>query len=443
MATTGYGSLPFREQIAFFRAKRGVLTESYLDVFGAEHDISFMVAGANRADLLADLRAAIDRVIADGATLEDFRREFDGIVARYGWDYTGGRNWRTRVIYETNLRQSYNAGRWQQLQALKRVRPYWRYRHSDAVEHPRPIHQGWDGLVLDADDPWFHTHFPANGYGCQCYVEALNARDLRRLGKSGPDRAPAVEWHEVTIGQRSPGGPRQVRTPVGIDPGFGYAPGQSLDGWPRDAPPTPPSLRRPLERSAQNALDKMARLPAAAGADSAAQVLALPRAQAALQAGYAEWQAAVLATGKASNLSYTVGALEPAVVQGMRLAGLEPATAIILVRDADVLHALRDRKTAARSGRAVGLTAAELAQLPALLQGRRAVLLDAAAGALLYIYDAVRREAGKVVVRVDYRLKTADGKAQVNAFRTASLIDLVDVRKDVAAGRLLLVAGAL
>jgi|SRR5690606_11990733 len=188
MASVAYGSLPFAEQIQFFRSKRNVLTESYLDVFGAEHDVAFMVAGANRADLLGDLRASIDRVIAEGATLAEFREQFDRIVATHGWDYTGGRNWRTRVIYETNLRQSYNAGRWHQLQQLKRARPYWRYRHSDAVEHPRPHHLSWDGLVLHADDPWWHTHFPSNGWGCQCYVEALNERDLWRLGKRGQER---------------------------------------------------------------------------------------------------------------------------------------------------------------------------------------------------------------------------------------------------------------
>ena len=35
-----------------------------------------------------------------------------------GWA-NGGRNWRTRVIFETNLRTSYAAGRWQQLQRIE------------------------------------------------------------------------------------------------------------------------------------------------------------------------------------------------------------------------------------------------------------------------------------------------------------------------------------
>ncbi len=88
-ASVAYGSVPFAEQIQFFRSKRNVLTESYLDVFGAEHDRAFMVAGANRDDLVADFRAAIDKAIADGATLADFRKDFDRIVAQYGWGLSG------------------------------------------------------------------------------------------------------------------------------------------------------------------------------------------------------------------------------------------------------------------------------------------------------------------------------------------------------------------
>ena len=156
---------------------------------------------------------------------EDFRRDFDAIVARYGWDYNGGRDWRTRVIYETNLNTSYAAGRWEQLQAA----PFWMYEHSDWVENPRHQHKAWDGMVLARDDPWWQTHYPPNGWGCQCKVIGLWPRDLARMGKSGPDRAPEVTWVERVIGKYSPGGPRVVSVPSGIDPGFEYAPGR--DRW--------------------------------------------------------------------------------------------------------------------------------------------------------------------------------------------------------------------
>ena len=77
--------------------------KSYADIYGAEHDAAFVVAGMARMDMLADMRAAVEKAIADGTTLDAFRKDFDAIVARYGWQYNGGRDWRSRIIYNTNL----------------------------------------------------------------------------------------------------------------------------------------------------------------------------------------------------------------------------------------------------------------------------------------------------------------------------------------------------
>lgn len=425
--SVAYGSLPFKEQIAFFRAKQNVLTERWTDLWEAEHDHAFMVAGANRIDLLVDLRQAVDKAIADGTGLEAFRRDFDVIVAKHGWDYNGGRNWRTRVIFETNLRTSYAAGRYAQLQALKKVRPFWRYRHSDSVQHPRPQHLAWNGLVLLADDPWWQTHFPANGWGCQCTVEGLNQRDLERLGKTGPDTAPPDNMQQVVIGQRGPA-PVTVEVPDGIDPGFGYAPGRSA-----------------FEQLAQDVVTKAAQLPASTSAQALGPVLERKAAREALDAGYARWQAEVLEARQARNLAVPVGALDTELVRALSAAGIEPATAPIVARDVEVLHALRDTKPATSAiGKAIALLPQELEHLPSLLASPRAVLLDRVDQVLLYVVDASsRREAGKVVVAVNYRLKTAQGKQTANAFRTASLIDVVDVRADLSAGRLELLAGSL
>ena len=230
-----HSRLPFDEQIAFFRSKVSLPTESWTDIVHDQHDRAFVVAGAAHADLVEDLRRAVDRAIADGTTLATFRQDFDQIVAKHGWSYKGGRAWRTRVIYETNIRTSYAAGRYRQMKEIAERRPFWRYRHSHASEHPRQQHLAWDGMVLRHDDPWWNTNYPTNGWGCKCYVEALNQRDLERLGKSGPDTAPPLNMQTVTIGKTGPN-PRTVQVPEGIDPGWGYAPGQSVVDLPEGDP---------------------------------------------------------------------------------------------------------------------------------------------------------------------------------------------------------------
>lgn len=182
-----YGSLSFAEQIAFFQAKLNLPTARWDDLLRAAHDRAFVVAGAMQADLLADLREAVRKGIEDGATLEQFRKDFARIVEKNGWTgwtgegTAGGEAWRTKVIYETNLRSSYAAGRYQQMQAIKERRPYWRYRHNDSVINPRPEHLALDGKIVHADDPFWQTHFPPNGWGC--FPGSTQVRSDARLGQ--------------------------------------------------------------------------------------------------------------------------------------------------------------------------------------------------------------------------------------------------------------------
>lgn len=425
MASIGYGQLPFQEQIEFFRRKANVLTESYLDVWGAQHDTSFMVAGANRDALLADFQQVIERAITEGRTLEQFRADFDRIVATHGWDYNGGRNWRSRVIYETNLRQSYNAGRWAQLQALIKVRPFWRYNHNDAVEHPRELHVSWNGMVLRHDDPWWRWHFPANGYGCQCYVDALNERDLRRLGKDGPDQAPPTEMRPVLIGQRSPGGPREVLTPAGVDPGFGYAPGASAEHWPsgRGGPVTPPSLAGQLDTALQSALETTTRLPATPAATSAAQSLALPRAANALQAGYSRWTAAI-DSGVSHPARFLVGAVSPQLVPRVLQAGLQPATAAIQVLAGQL------------PATAPGAVALAVAELPTRMASPLAVLLDVIAGHLRYVLATGRGQ--RLVIDVAVSNSGAN-----TVLAQSRVVGTAELERELANGTLQLLQGKL
>lgn len=224
-AEVKYGAKPFDEAIAFFRQKLSVPTEHFDDLVGGMHAKGFMVAGAMKAELLTDLRGAVDKSISQGATLADFRKDFDSIVEKNGWRYKGGRNWRTKVIYHTNLRSSYNAGRWEQMndQDVVKLRPYFMYRHSGSA-HPRKQHLAWHGLVLAYNDPFWNTHSPQNGWGCNCRLDSLSKRDLERMGKTVPDTAPKIEYREY---KDRDGIIHKV--PQGIDPGFDYNVGKSAD----------------------------------------------------------------------------------------------------------------------------------------------------------------------------------------------------------------------
>lgn len=204
---------PFAEQIEFFRGKLGNLipTEKWTDVLKSAHDTGFMVAGAAKADLLADLARACDQAISEGTGIEVFRKQFSGIVEKHGWSYRGAFNWRTRIIYRWNMASSYAAGRLVQLK--EGGFEYWMYRHADSVARPRPLHVSWNGLALPADDAWWQTHYPPNGGGCQCYVIGVSRKTAERLGGRITD--------PPNDGTEADGRPK------GVDKGWDYMPGET------------------------------------------------------------------------------------------------------------------------------------------------------------------------------------------------------------------------
>lgn len=176
-----------------------------------------MVAGAAKADLLADLYKVVETSISDGKSIQWFRANFDEIVEKHGWSYRGERNWRTRVIYQTNISTSYAAGREAQIAAGGF--PFKMYKHSDSVMHPRPLHQSWDGLVLPVDHPFWLTHSAPNGWGCKCRIIGIrNEAAARRMGgKWGAE--PPADWKEIDP---------KTGEQIGIDRGWGYAPGATV-----------------------------------------------------------------------------------------------------------------------------------------------------------------------------------------------------------------------
>lgn len=217
---------PFQEAIDFFQSKVRVPTRAYTDLMNKAHSRAFMVAGAMRDDLLCDLQEAIGKAFTAGNTLADFRKDFDAIVAKHGWAYKGGRNWRTRVIYDTNIRTAYSAGHWQQMQATKRMRPYGRYTHGQSL-HPREQHLAWDGKIVPLDDPWWNCRWPPNGWGCKCSVVSVSEKELLRNGWTVSHPEPD-ETVKITV--NTPDGPLEVETVEGVDPSFAYNPGKAAYG---------------------------------------------------------------------------------------------------------------------------------------------------------------------------------------------------------------------
>jgi hypothetical protein len=223
-------SLPFDQAIEFFRDKIDLPTERWTDLWQGQHSRAFVVAGAMRGDLLADIHSAVLKGLEKGTTLAEFRKDFDAILDRTGWQPRGGRAWRAGVIYRTNLSTAYAAGHYKRMTDpdVARARPFWRYVESSAAE-PRPEHQAWAGVVLPHDDPWWDTHYPPNDWGCECSVVSHSATEVERLKAEGArivEAAPddgTYEWKNPATGE-------VVQVPKGVGPGWAYNPGETAWG---------------------------------------------------------------------------------------------------------------------------------------------------------------------------------------------------------------------
>ncbi|MGH8013705.1 MAG: phage minor head protein, partial [Candidatus Binataceae bacterium] len=91
----------------------------------------------------------------------------------------------------------------------------------DPDANPRPQHLDWSGTVLRADDPWWETHWPPNGWNCKCEADSLGDKDLEKRGyqlRAAAPPSPTYTYVNPRNGEIS-------EIPLGIDPGFAHNPG--------------------------------------------------------------------------------------------------------------------------------------------------------------------------------------------------------------------------
>ena len=400
---------PFPEQVAAYRLRLGALvpTRSWDELAQAAHDRAFAVAGATKADLLADLALAIDRAVARGTGLEEFRRDFRALVVRHGWHgWTGegtrsGEAWRTRVIYRTNMRTSYAAGRMAQLREAGFR--YWIYRHGGSLE-PRQHHLALDGLILPSDHPFWDVWAPPNGWGCSCWVTGAHTMRaaVRRGGK------PEVElldgWDAIN--------PR-TGAPEGIDAGWAYAPGARASD------------------TITMAARKIAALPSAIGADYGRSLHAV------IDRHWPLWVAQTRAG--LSHDPALAGILDPQLLEALRARGLAPASSEIVMRPG----VLRGPKATRHEAAGDALTPEQWEALPRLLRNPAAVFVDNRTGSLVYVLNDMQDARPQLAVRIDYKLRQNRDTRVLNAIVSAYRANPSSLAARLAGGVLELIFGAI
>lgn len=277
-----------------------------------DHAHGFMVAGLTRMTMLDEVRQAMMAAIQNGESYDKFRARFDKTLGKAwstlrGGETEAGRAWRTRLIYQTNLRTSYMAGRWETLQKY----PYLKYQHN-TVDNPRESHQALDGKIIPTRDPWWDTHYPPNGWMCRCTVTGVSEARLRAMrgADAQPDEPPPTD-------------------PKDPPPEWAYHVGKAsrsmaaAERFGQKVMQLPPAWRKAVLDDAQGRqVDWMH--------DWAATV---DRANVEAQAGPGQQ--------RPRGRGQPIGFLTDAEVNGLAEHGIAPATALLAAGDDTIYHALR------------------------------------------------------------------------------------------------------
>ena len=224
-----FAGLVDKAAFRYFKAKKILPGFSHYDVWLYQHSLAFTVAKMMDADMLAEVKDAIEAAQRNGTAFADFKKRLKPYLMAKGWwgeqimtdPLDGepklvqlGSTRRLKTIFDTNMRTAFAAGQWQRIQANKKALPYLRYNKS-ASGHPREGHRRYYGLILPVEHDIWKVIFPPNGYGCKCSVSALTARQAEEEGIGGKPDVDMVEFTNPRTG-------KTVLIPDDITPSFAH-----------------------------------------------------------------------------------------------------------------------------------------------------------------------------------------------------------------------------
>lgn len=189
-------ALPFEDALELFREKELIVREEF-DALRDRYKRGGFIATGLAGDALKErARAAIERNLASGASLQDTIAQIRAAELELGIEPASHAYLDT--VVRTNVAVAYGAGRYRAMTdpAVLAARPYWRYLavHDSRT---REEHLALDGTVVEAGSAEAARISPPNGYLCRCAWQTLSAGQLEAMGLSVVDETgfvPDAGW---------------------------------------------------------------------------------------------------------------------------------------------------------------------------------------------------------------------------------------------------------
>lgn len=242
-------NLPPERAIAFLNAKGLHTSGGWQEVWQEAHARTFTVANCAKLDVLQDIHHALNDALKNGKTLSQFQDQLKPLLQQKGWwgkaidPKTGeitatypnstkpiqyGSPRRLQVIFDTNVRNAYMAGKYNAFSRNTLTHPYWMYT-AILDNRTRPAHRSLHGQIFKHDDPIWQSIWPPNGFRCRCTVINLMQSDMDAQGYALSDSRGYTKEVAVPVSKRNPDAGMATVTQVKLpgmerafrtDPGF-------------------------------------------------------------------------------------------------------------------------------------------------------------------------------------------------------------------------------
>ena len=129
----------------------------------------------------------------EGRSYEQFVEDYNAMCSEMG--VTATNPWHLETVFRTNTSNALSVGRYQQSRdpIILSMRPYWQFR-TVGDDRVTEICAPLNGLVFEAEDAFWATHYPPNHFNCRSTVVTLSERQVEARGldvqRATPSDAP-------------------------------------------------------------------------------------------------------------------------------------------------------------------------------------------------------------------------------------------------------------
>lgn len=235
------------DALAFFEAKQKHLPKAeWLKLQEAARKRAFTVAWTSSAQVLSDVKASLEKALAEGQSFQDWKK---GLAAQLAgrWSTTDAH---LETIFRNNIQAAYNAGRWRTARnpLTLKLRPFWKLTillDDRTSKYCRPLAS--PPVILPAEDPWWDSNYPPRHHRCRAVVVTLTRREAERQGtlSKAPKTPPQLGWGSTE------GFADWQPDPAGYDP--------EIFKRARQAAPAAPPVASPAPVAAPSSFEEIAR----------------------------------------------------------------------------------------------------------------------------------------------------------------------------------------